>query len=48
MEWNKLVPELVVKNYPLSRHFYQTIFGSPCASSAWKSALATSTWMARK
>ena len=27
MEWNKLVPELVVENYPLSRHFYQTIFG---------------------
>ncbi len=27
MEWNKLVPELVVESYPASRRFYQDIFG---------------------
>ena len=27
MEWNKLVPELVVENYLTSRRFYQDIFG---------------------
>lgn len=27
MEWNKLVPELVVKDYPRSRRFYRDIFG---------------------
>lgn len=27
MEWNKLVPELVVRSYPESKLFYQEIFG---------------------
>lgn len=27
MEWNKLVPELLVKDYPASKAFYRDIFG---------------------
>lgn len=27
MEWNRLVPELVVKDYPASRDFYRDAFG---------------------
>ncbi|MHA6492996.1 bleomycin resistance protein [Pseudomonas borbori] len=27
MEWNKLVPELLVANYPRSKDFYQNLFG---------------------
>lgn len=27
MEWNRLVPELVVQNYPRSRQFYIDVFG---------------------
>jgi catechol 2,3-dioxygenase-like lactoylglutathione lyase family enzyme len=27
MEWNPLVPELIVENYEISRSFYQNVFG---------------------
>lgn len=43
MEWNRLVPELVVKDYPASRDFYRDIFGFSLRFERSEDRLATST-----